>query len=527
MNQIESDEKTHPADAAGRPRQEANMHAPQPAASKLEHPDKTASIFLGLQRPSTVSDRGQEQKAMAPNFNPAESNALKDGRKQPVAEPDGSGNVDPASQELSRPSEETNIEAEGANEKSTDRIARFHLVDRQKKDGVDENWSFIKTGVDTVGRPDRPVEEPLPPSPGNGKEHDDVAPPQSKQDNVAGDLLTALANRYLIAEGKYFFRDRQQILAFEDSGKRIATVHDDPNVAHSMVDLAKAKGWTTIKLKGSEDFKREVWLSASLRGIEVHGFRPKENDKTRLADLLENGRADKPNIIEQAVPQGRDITGTPHAKESPAKDSASVPQQQPRLGKRQQQELQILKTLLRDRGDSETAVEMTASLASEQLTKNRNYIGKLLDHGAARYEHKEDEQPSYFVVLDTPRGEKTVWGVDLQRAMEEAQVERGADIVLSNAGHHAVTVPRVERANDGRIIGEREWVAAKRNDWEVTTVDSMRDLAAARAVSASLDRSSPQQPDQAELNPGRQLSHIQASKRAPGLPGREPESPMR
>ncbi|MDR0576325.1 MAG: hypothetical protein LBI87_02010 [Candidatus Accumulibacter sp.] len=33
----------------------------------------------------------------------------------------------------------------------------------------------------------------------------------------------------------------------------------------SMIILAEAKGWFDIKVKGSEDFKREAWMEAAAR----------------------------------------------------------------------------------------------------------------------------------------------------------------------------------------------------------------------------------------------------------------------
>lgn len=524
MNQIEPDEKTHPAGPTGRPHRTDDAHAQPSASSKRDHPAKAVGAFLGLQRASADGRPLQQQTAKQDPAAVGRSETKNGDRKAGPERADGrdAGLAPPSPQRG-----ESDAATDAGDTTSTDRFARIRLVDRQRDDRMDANRSFIKSDVDAAGTPDHSAAEASPPGRAVKEQHGDTLPSPSKQDAIAADLLQALSNRYLIAEGKYFFRERQQILAFEDSGKRIATVHDDPNVARSMVDLAEAKGWDSIKLRGSDEFKREAWLAATLRGMEVRGFRPKDNDKARLADMLADAHDDKPNVIEKAEAQSRDLSDATPDRQEESVNHGSPAQQPPRLGKRHQQELQMLKTLLRDRGDSETAIEMTADIASEQLMKNRNYVGKLLDHGAAHYEHKENEQPSYFVVLDTPRGEKTIWGVDLQRAMEEAQIERGADIVLSQVGKQHVTVPKVERANDGRIVGDKEWVPATRNDWEVTTVDSMRDLAAARAVVASLDRISSQQPEKPVPDPARPPAPARTPPRAPGLMDREPDYPMR
>ena len=56
-----------------------------------------------------------------------------------------------------------------------------------------------------------------------------------------------IRKRYLAEAGQYFFRDRNNALAFEDKGARIATRTEDPVVAASMVELAIAKGWKELK----------------------------------------------------------------------------------------------------------------------------------------------------------------------------------------------------------------------------------------------------------------------------------------
>lgn len=68
---------------------------------------------------------------------------------------------------------------------------------------------------------------------------------------------------YLAEAGQYYFRDRNNALAFEDKGARIATRNEDPVVAASMIELAIAKGWKELKVSGSESFRRSVWLEAS------------------------------------------------------------------------------------------------------------------------------------------------------------------------------------------------------------------------------------------------------------------------
>ncbi len=91
--------------------------------------------------------------------------------------------------------------------------------------------------------------------------------------------------RYLVEAGQYFFRDRNNALAFEDKGPRIATRTEDPVVAASMVELAIAKGWQELKVTGSESFRRSVWLEAAKRGMAVRGYEPKPQDALQLHEM--------------------------------------------------------------------------------------------------------------------------------------------------------------------------------------------------------------------------------------------------
>lgn len=95
-----------------------------------------------------------------------------------------------------------------------------------------------------------------------------------------------LRKRYLAEAGQYFFRDRNNALAFEDKGVRIATGNEDPVVAASMVELAIAKGWKELKVTGSEAFRRSVWMEAARRGMSVRGYEPKPQDELQLRETL-------------------------------------------------------------------------------------------------------------------------------------------------------------------------------------------------------------------------------------------------
>lgn len=323
----------------------------------------------------------------------------------------------------------------------------------------------------------------------------DRVPSPKDQDDEKKEFVTpeALRKRYLQAEGKFYFRNDENRLAFEDKGKRLTTDHSDPAIVQSMVELAQAKGWTALKLdKGTDEFKRGVWLQASLRGMEVQGYQPRDVDLAKLADMRkEQGQAGDraANSIEQGKARAKAMEQPERAV--PAPERASVPEKaavidehQRTLSEPQRMAVETLKGLLRARGDSEKAVDMAAELAAERFQNNRVHVGKVLEHGAAPYEHNKDNEQSYYVKLQTPTGDKTVWGVDLQRAMSESKSVAGDEVALAYQGKQAVTIQVKQRDSDGKVTGTTDLVT-NRNTWDVNRLENVREEVKQRLTEAA------------------------------------------
>jgi hypothetical protein len=67
----------------------------------------------------------------------------------------------------------------------------------------------------------------------------------------------------------------------------------------------------------------------------------------------------------------------------------------------------------------EPSATATALIQPSAKVKPKIIQGELVAHGPAPYKHQEDKQPSYFVTLKTDAGERTVWGVGLEPAMQD------------------------------------------------------------------------------------------------------------
>ena len=145
-----------------------------------------------------------------------------------------------------------------------------------------------------------------------------------------------------------------------------------------------------------------------------------------------------------------------------------------------------------------TYVAMTRHRDGAQLYAAQDEFtnaGRLVEHGAAPYEHQPVKSDSYFVTLENDKGERrTLWGVDLERAMKEAAPEIGEKIGLQHEGSTPVTLP------DGTQTHRNTWKVQdagelaysqlerrlSRSGVKETTLDYTRDFAERRGIAEQM-----------------------------------------
>lgn len=102
--------------------------------------------------------------------------------------------------------------------------------------------------------------------------------------------------------------------------------------------------------------------------------------------------------------------------------------------------------------------ELRLQMAGQREDDNRTQVGRfdtLVEHGSAPYQHKDGNRRSYFVTLQSDNGtEKTVWGVDLERAVEASGAEVGDRVSLDHVDASPVDLP--------------QGGTAMRNQWQMT-----------------------------------------------------------
>lgn len=98
-------------------------------------------------------------------------------------------------------------------------------------------------------------------------------------------------------------------------------------------------------------------------------------------------------------------------------------------------------------------------------------VGRMQAHGRAPYQFRRGEDPSYYLKVMTSRGERILWGKDLERAIAKAATgpKIGDLIGARRMSQEPVTFTAHQRNRDGHIVGQSER-HVHRNRWLVEKV---------------------------------------------------------
>jgi len=251
--------------------------------------------------------------------------------------------------------------------------------------------------------------------------------PPASSDRDAWAIPDSVRDRFTQNGRQWYFPDGAP--AFRDHGRRLSTPSENTEVIASLIEIARARGWESITVRGTERFRQEAWKQGALAGLQVRGYRASEAERRVLIRTLSR----------------REETARPEAFAlQPPPDETTAPARARRTGKD-----------ARHRRD-------------EAIT------GTLLDHGAEHYRFDPRADYSYFVRLETPEGKRTIWGTDFQRALKESlsQPQIGDEVVIQRRGSAPVTVTRRERDREGKVLSETE-VDARRHTWSIERADFM------------------------------------------------------
>ena len=254
----------------------------------------------------------------------------------------------------------------------------------------------------------------------------------------------SVRDRFVQDGRRFYFPDGAP--AFKDHGRRLTTPSENTQVIHSLIEIAHSRGWTEVTVTGTERFRQEVWRQARIAGFNVRGYRPSEVEHAQLIRALARHRTQPSERV--------DSVSADSASEAPRPPSAPT-----------------------------SEVSSRPNAASHGSSRQR-IAGKLLDHGRDAYRHDPQEDPSYFVRLQTRDGPREVWGKDIERAVAKSltQPQVGDEVILQRSGRDAVTVQRRARDSEGQL--QEKAVEVYRNRWVI----EKREFFEQRATAAQLVR---------------------------------------
>ncbi|MBR2251788.1 MAG: hypothetical protein IJ881_05170, partial [Neisseriaceae bacterium] len=280
------------------------------------------------------------------------------------------------------------------------------------------------------------------------------APPETiseRYNAVERKFLDTKTNLRLTHRVDYVDSENGKTVLFTDKGSKLTTAKNDPQTAADMVEVAKAKGWTTLKLSGNKEFKRQAWLAAESQGIKTKGYKPSPQDLAMLEKMREKRSL---NSVEQTKTQEK------------------APDRQPEYTP--QAEKQVEKTPQKD---------LSGSPKQESTPETAIQGGILLEHGAAHFQFDKDKPMSYYALLQMPNGEKQVlWGKEIEKTLQEHNVQIGDRISLQKNGYENVRVQEPIKDKDGKTVLDEngnpktEEVMRKRNHWDLAILDKAQEV---------------------------------------------------
>ena len=300
-------------------------------------------------------------------------------------------------------------------------------------------------------------------SPDTIEREDALASPSAKYKLVPPDV----AGKYLQVGDKFHHPHADKAVAFIDRGDKLETSSSSPQMAEDLVKIAEARGWDELRVRGTEGFKREVWLEASVRGIHVDGYKPSDLDRAELerrSTFLRNQ-----NSIEvgskafEKLPPSEGVRRDPSLVNAYATVAAAKAFADAKIPDGENREAfvdSVSKSVTKK-------LENGEPVGSVQL---RVPEGKIIERGSANYNFDKDEKPSYYVKLADAKGkERIVWGMGLKKALDDVQAKPGEKVKLKVTESKGVVVEGNLRDGTGKVIG-RTTVDSHRNEWKAEVV---------------------------------------------------------
>ena len=227
-------------------------------------------------------------------------------------------------------------------------------------------------------------------------------------------------------EARLYADERKEYLAFKATDDRLVTRIAATEVIRDMVSVAQHRQWEALQVRGSVEFRREAWLEANARGMDVKGYQPSEIDRQALADR-------------------RGVWDRAQARTN----------------------------------DAEARSASDRPLQADRLDYDKGVSGRLMEVGYGPYRNRPDAEPSTYVAIELDDGRRhQVWGVGVVADVADSGARPGDRISLRR--DNVVPVIRAIKSIDAATgIAGNEQRQMWRNVWSVTVEARRADRPAA------------------------------------------------
>ncbi|KAB2671344.1 relaxase [Brucella tritici] len=277
--------------------------------------------------------------------------------------------------------------------------------------------------------------------PRSSMDDEEKAAAASYQAEMDRSFPSEITSRYYIREDhggtqRVFADSKGEREVFQDNGEKLRAKSFDAQGVRLMIETAAHRGWTSIEITGSKEFRRETWLEGQAHGISVKGYQPTELDWQDLA------RREQSYLRNEIIPiEGRALDAAHRDQEQSAGSDQSS-----KVDKEQQN------------------ADNSGTPHTKPVDYKEGVQGILVETGEKPYQDNEKNEPSPFVVIETANGNRTVWGVGLPDALHRAGADIGDEIHLRSTGTERVLKTVIQDVDGQKqrveqMVDRRAWEA--------------------------------------------------------------------
>jgi len=95
-------------------------------------------------------------------------------------------------------------------------------------------------------------------------------------------LPESLSAKYITVGDTVFYAKNTDSKAFIDKGNKLQTEKNSKVLASDFIAIAQDRGWSSIKVSGTQEFRSAAWIEAQKKGLDVSGYSPIDTDLAAL-----------------------------------------------------------------------------------------------------------------------------------------------------------------------------------------------------------------------------------------------------